>query len=266
MTPAWVLDVLAALMLVVVAISVVRLGLARPWLKGAAVTDTDVSHLLMGIAMAGMLASSLTTLPTGAWEVISALLTVWFGYQVVRDARSNGVRALAGGHYAPHLVHGAAMLYMFLALAAPESGGSGMGGMGGGPAMPTLRYPTLAFVFALILIGYTVWDIDQLSGKRYSRVGATLSLAGVPAGVPAVGGPALADAEPGTLASGAVPSGVPAQRAETGTASVQTTDAGPAPAGTAAGAGTAWLLSAGTTVGCRIAMGVTMAFMFFIMI
>jgi Domain of unknown function (DUF5134) len=262
MTPAWVLDILAALMLVVAAISVVRLGLARPWLKGAVVTDTDVSHLLMGIAMAGMLASSLTTLPNGAWEVISALLTVWFGYRVIRDARSNGVRALAGGHYAPHLVHGAAMLYMFLALAAPASGGSGMGGMGGGSAMQTLRYPTLAFVFALILIGYTIWDIDQLSGKRYSRVDARLSLAGVPA----VGGPALADAEPGTLASGAVASGVPAQRAETGTASVQTADAEAAPAGTAPAAGTAWLLSAGTTVGCRIAMGVTMAFMFFIMI
>ena len=96
MTPAWVLDILAALMLVVAAVSAVRLGLARPWRKGAVVTDTDVSHLLMGIAMTGMLASSLTTLPSSAWEVIFALLTVWFGCRVVRDARSNGVRALAG--------------------------------------------------------------------------------------------------------------------------------------------------------------------------
>ena len=119
------------------------------------------------------------------------------------------------------------MLYMFLALAAPASGGSGMGGMGGGSAMQTLKYPTLAFVFALILVGYTIWDIDQLSGKRYSRVGASLSLAGVPV----AGVPALAGAEPGTLASGAVASGGSAQQAETGAASVQTADAGPAPAG-----------------------------------
>jgi hypothetical protein len=264
MTPAWILDILAALMLVVAAVSAARLGLARPWQKGAVVTDTDVSHLLMGIAMAGMLVSSLATLPNGAWEVIFALLTVWFGYRVVRDARPNGVRALAGGHCAPHLVHSAAMLYMFLALAAPASGGSGMGGMGGGSAMQTLKYPTLAFVFALILIGYTIWDIDQFSGKRYSRAGASLSLAGVPA----AGVPALAGAEPGTPASGAVASGDSAQTAQTGTAPVQMADAEAAPAGTAP-AGTApagLLLSAGTTVACRIAMGATMAFMLLIMI
>lgn len=262
MTPAWVLDILAALMLVVAAVSAARLGRTRPWQKGAVVTDTDVSHLLMGIAMAGMLVPSLTTLPNGAWEVIFALLTVWFGSRVVRDARSNGVRALAGGHCAPHLAHSAAMLYMFLALAAPASGGSGMDGMAGGSAMQTLKYPTLAFVFALTLIGYTIWDIDRLSGKRYSRVGASLSLAGVPA----ADVPALAGAELGTLASGAVASGVSAQRAETGTTPVQPADAEAAPAGTAPAGAAAWLLSPGTTVGCRIAMGATMAFILLIMI
>jgi hypothetical protein len=261
MTPAWVLDILAALMLVVAAVNAARIGLARPWQKGAVVSDTDVSYLLMGIAMAGMLASGLTTLPNGAWEVIFALLTVWFGYRVVRDARTNGLRALAGGHCAPHLVHSAAMLYMFLAL-APASGGLGMSGMGGGSAMQTLKHPTLAFVFALILIGYAIWNIDQLSGKRYGRVGASLSLAGVPA----AGVQSLAGAEPGTPASGAVASRVSAQKAETGTAPVQTADAEAASAGTAPAGGAAWLLSAGTTVSYQIAMGTTMAFMLLIMI
>ena len=140
--------------------------------------------------MAGMLVASLTTLPNGAWEVIFGLLTAWFAYRVTRDARANGVRALAGGHCAPHLTHSAAMLYMFLAL-APPAGGSGMAGMGGasGSVTQALRYPTLAFVFALILVGYSVWDLDQLSGRRYSRASAGMSLAGVaPAGVPAMAG------------------------------------------------------------------------------
>jgi hypothetical protein len=258
MTPAWILDILAALMLAVAAVSAVRLGLARPWRRSAVVTDTDVSHLFMSIAMAGMLVSGLTTLPHGAWEVIFALLTMWFGSRVFRDARSNGVRALAGGHCAPHLVHSAAMLYMFLALAAPVSDGSGTGGMGGGTAMQTLKYPTLAFAFALILIGYTIWDLDQLSGKRYSQAGASLSLAGVAAArVPSAGVPALATVERGAPATATVGSdGDPAQAAQTGTAPVQTVSAGEA----------AWLLSPGTTVGCRIAMGATMAFMLLIMI
>jgi hypothetical protein len=253
-TPAWILDILASLMLVVAAISAARIGLARPWQKGAVVTDTDVSHLFMGIAMAGMLASGLTTLPDAAWEVIFALLTVWFGYRVVRDARSNGARALAGGHCAPHLVHSAAMLYMFLALGA--AGGPGMGGMGGS-ATQALKYPTLAFVFALILIGYTTWDLDQLSGKRYSRASVSLPLARVPA---------LAGAEPGALASGAVVSGDFAQAAGTGAAPAGTASAGAAPAGAALASGASWLLSPATTVSCRIAMGATMAFMLLIMI
>jgi hypothetical protein len=57
------------------------------------------------------------------------------------------------------------MLYMFLALAAPAGrGGSGMRGMGGASGQ-TLQYPALAFVFALILVGSTVGDLDQLSGR-----------------------------------------------------------------------------------------------------
>ena len=119
MIPAWILDVFAGVMIVVAAVSGARLVAARPWRPGAVVLDTDVAHLLMAIAMAGMLVGSLRTLPDSAWEVVFGVLTAWFGYRVVRDARTSGVRALAGGHCAPHLVHSAAMLYMFLAITAP---------------------------------------------------------------------------------------------------------------------------------------------------
>jgi opacity protein-like surface antigen len=251
MTPAWILDVFAAVMLVVAALSAARIVAARPWRPGAAVLDTDVAHLLMAVAMAGMLAGSLRTLPDGAWEVVFGVLTAWFGYRVVRDARASGVRALAGGHCAPHLVHSAAMLYMFTALATPAAGG-GMGGMGGS-AMQTLDYPTLAFVFGVVLAGYTVWDLDLLSGGRYRvAVVAGPALAGVPV---------LAVAEPGTgplSAASAVGGGR--------TADAPSRSAEPAPAHPGRNAARAVLLSAGVTVGCRIAMGVTMAFMLFVMI
>jgi len=170
MTPAWILDIFAAIMLVVAAVSAARLVAARPWQPGAIITDTDISHLLMGIAMAGMLASSLTTLPNGAWAVVFGVLTVWFGYRVLRDYRASGARALAVGHCAPHLVHSAAMLYMFLAITGPVASGgasmSGMNGMSGMTGMSTLNYPTLAFLFALVLAGYAIWDLDLLSSLR----------------------------------------------------------------------------------------------------
>jgi len=261
-TPAWILDILAALMLVVAAVSAARLVAARPWVRGWAAAgpagpDVDVAHLLMAIAMAGMLTASLTTLPNTAWDVIFALMTAWFAWRVWRDSRANGVRALAGGHCAPHLVHSAAMLYMFTALATPAGGGSGMAGMGasGGSAMQTLAYPTLAFVFALILVGYSAWDLDQLSGRRYVLAGA-----GVPLAQAHV--PAMAGAEPaGTVLTRA---------AGTGDATVASAEsaAGVVPGGSGgSGPGVrALLLSPGTTVGCRIVMGITMAFMLVIMI
>ena len=172
MTPSWILDIFAAIMLVVAAVSAGRLVVAQPWRQGAqraALADIDVAHLLMAIAMAGMLTASLQTLPNGAWEVIFGVLTAWFAYRVARDVQVSGVRALAGGHCAPHLIHAAAMLYMFLALAAPAAHGSGMSGMGGAAGtMGTLSLPFLAFIFALLLIGYSIWDLDQLSGPGTS--------------------------------------------------------------------------------------------------
>jgi Domain of unknown function (DUF5134) len=110
MTPGWILDVLAAVMLVVAAVSAGRLVASPRWRRGDSGTDVDIVHLLMGIAMAGMLVSGLQTLADGAWVVIFAVSTAWFGWRVVSDARASGMRALARGHCAPHLVHCGAMV------------------------------------------------------------------------------------------------------------------------------------------------------------
>jgi Domain of unknown function (DUF5134) len=257
MTPAWILDVFAAIMLVVAAVSAARLVAARPWRRGAVITDTDVSHLLMGIAMAGVLAPGLTTLPNGGWAVVFGVLTVWFGCRVVRDYQARGARALAVGHCAPHLAHSAAMLYMFLAITAPgASGGSGMAGMAGMGGMSTLGVPTLAFVFALILVGYTIWDLDQLSGLRHGLAAAAAGAA-TPVLVGASAGTVGTGAVAGAGAGGAVPADAPAGSGQAGHG------------GTARGGRsgvTAILDSPGTVVGCRIALGVTMALMLFLMI
>ncbi len=252
MTPAWLLDLLAAVMLVVAAISAARLVAARPWQDGSVVIDTDIAHLLMSVAMAGMLTPSLTTLPSSAWEVIFGLLTAWFAVRVALDARLAGVRALAGGHCAPHLVHSAAMLYMFLALSV--SAASGMGGMGAGSgSMMTLAHPTVAFAFALVLIGYTVWDLDQLSGRRYGYRATAAAVAG--AGtlrMPAAAGPASARA----TADSAQSLAPPGERSQA--------EAGHSLAGGGSAGATALLLSPAVTIGCRVTMGAVMAFMLII--
>jgi hypothetical protein len=231
MTPGWILDIAAALMLAVAAVSATRLSAARPWQRGAVVADTDIAHLLMAIAMAGMLTADLSTLPGGGWEVIFGVLTAWFGFRVIQDARANGMRALAGGHCAPHLVHSTAMLYMFLALVAPDGAGQGMSGMGGSSGLQSLKVPTLALVFAFILAGYTIWDLDQISSRTRRLATTSLVL---------------------TASGGSVSATVPVAAD------------GVAPAASGGARGT--LLSPGMTVASRIAMGATMAFMLLSMI
>jgi len=271
MTPALILDILAVVMLGVAAVSAARLAAARPWRRGSVIVDADVAHLLMAIAMAGMLTPSLGTLPDTAWEAIFGVLIAWFAYRVVRDARANGVRALAGGHCAPHLVHSGSMLYMFLAIAAASAGGMAeMSGSSGGTTQK-LSSPTLALAFALVLVGYTIWDLDQLSGRRYNVPSARVSLAGI--GAAAV--PAMAGAETVTAAfSGPQPAGAAVAGAAAdvvplrGAADSQDgpCDVGVAVGDAAGGALVEWLLSPAVTVGCRIAMGVAMAFMLLIAI
>ena len=266
MAPAWVLDVLAVVMLIVAAVSAARLAAARPWLAGRASgrvsgwvsSDTDVAHLLMAIAMAGMLATGLRTLPAGGWEVIFGVLTAWFGYRVVADLRGSGFRALSGRNCAPHAVHSAAMLYMFLALTGAGSGSrAGMSGVARS-AMPALRYPALAFVLALILIGYSVWDLDQLSARRASPARASGAVTGrAPIAEPALSGVAVASYAGGPVAGGQVA----VARSDPAGAGRARQVAGDPPGGRPVARR---LLSPGVTVACRIAMGVTMAFLLLI--
>jgi uncharacterized protein DUF5134 len=278
MTPAWILDLLAALMLVVAAVSAVRLVLARPWRPGSIIIDTDIAHLLMAIAMAGVLASSLSTLPDTAWEAVFGVMIAWYAFRVVLDTRANGIRALAGGHCAPHLVHSGAMLYMFLAVTSSAGAMAGMAGMPAGspPEMLMLSDPTLAFGFALILIGYSVWDLDQLSGRRYGLVSARVSLAQARAGVPAMAGAGSVTASfsrprhAGGVLDPVKGSGADGGRADGGHVVAcgedtigEDTIGGGAAAGGAVGE---FLLSPAVTIGCRITMSVAMVFMLLIAI
>jgi Domain of unknown function (DUF5134) len=284
-TPAWLLDAVAALMLAVAAVSAVRLapylGGAVRWRRGTAVADTDVAHLLMALAMAGMLAPGLRTLPGIGWEVVFGMLAAWFAVRVTRDARANGVPALAGGHCAPHFVHCCSMIYMFAAVTA---GMGAMPGMAGWAGM-SLRYPALALAFALVLGGYCIWDLDQLSGRRHSlgtpRVPlARMATPGAP--LPAVAaladpailralrnplsphGPAAlygATAQRGSAAphdvSGAPPATAAQGHGRLPGAADGTTEAD----GRTGGGSSGFLLSPAVTVACRVAMGFAMAFM-----
>jgi hypothetical protein len=249
--PAWLLDIFAAIMLLVAAVSAARLAAVRRDPDA----DIDGSHLLMGVAMAGTLTASLAARPSVAWEVIFGLLTAWFGYRMAREYRAGqGLRALVREHHAPHLLHSAAMLYMFLALRRPSH--SAPAGAMGGMGTAGLRLPTLALLFAVLLVAYVVADLDRVPAPRALASPSAPRLATLFA-LPAPS-PALATPAPAVTTTPKIPV-ISAATAVAGTteASKVTAPASSAPRRH---------LGPGVARGCRIAMGVTMAFMLIIMI
>ena len=265
--PGFILDFFAALMLLVATVSAGRLVLDLPWRRGVMDVDIDGAHVLMGIAMAGMLVASLSTLPNGVWTVIFAVMTAWFAWCVYRESRGRGTRVLVDSHHAPHLVHSAAMVYMFAALTAPAAGhGSGMAGMGGASGgMPTLAVPGVAFIFALVLAGYAVMDLDRLSGPTPHGSYLAVPASTVPAAAALVGAAAAGGSVSAAVAS-AGPAGTEGG-VSTAAAAGEASPGKPAgDGGGAAGSARRLLLDPRTAAGCRIAMGVTMAFMLIIMI
>ncbi|MEP7026860.1 MAG: DUF5134 domain-containing protein [Actinomycetota bacterium] len=180
--PAWLADCFAAIMIATAAYCVSRLvGSLRS--RRPAEHDADAVHVLMGLAMAGMLVPRLSFFPTGGWEIIFGAAATWFGLHVVRAWRSGSPRS-GLAHHLPHLLASGAMLYMFLAAgsagtirstapAAAAADGMSMAGPSGAAA----RFPTLALVLAVVLLGQVIWATDRLT----SLAPVTAPADGVPA-------------------------------------------------------------------------------------
>jgi hypothetical protein len=259
MGPGWLLDAFAAVMIAVSAASAGRLAAARLSHRGAE-ADVDIAHVLMGIAMAGMLVAALTTLPDWAWTAVFAVTSLWFGWRVLAGRRRRDARELANDHYVPHFIHSVAMVYMFLAVQSPAAArdGSAMSGMGGGSGA-MVRLPTLALVLVLVLLGYAVWDLDRL-GYLGSRGRYRLAEAGAAISGPARSGAAMA------AAAGGLPGG-----SQPASAAGWPGTEGPADPVPAAGPGEIGRpgqlpLAPRLASGCRIAVAITMAYMLIIML
>ena len=205
--PAWLAGGFAALMIMVAACCVGRLAVSRVRGRDTEL-DTDGLHVLMGVAMAGMLEPQLSPVPATMWRAVFAVAAAWFGWQALRPGRGR-----AGGsrcvHPGPHAVECAAMVYMLLPAGSRPSGrmpGMAMPGMNGAAAVGN---PALTLVLALFMLGYILWTIDRLAAL--SRTRATATAYGTAAGspLPAVTASATARAfgiaRPGTIAPGGAP-------------------------------------------------------------
>ena len=158
--PAWLTGIFAAAVLSVAVYCTGRLVAARRW-RRLTELDTDGAHVVMGVAMAGMLVSGLRTLPSAIWEVVFAAGAAWFGYNMLRARRGAQPSLWRSSHPLPHLVECAAMVFMFLIL----PGSAAVEGTARGMAMTATesRFSFLTLPLAVFLFGYVVWLGDRVT-------------------------------------------------------------------------------------------------------
>lgn len=167
--PNWLPATFAAIMSAVAAGSAARLITAYRRRTGVDGCDVDAAHLLMGIAMTRVLTGGTALLPQVAWQLLFGGITAWFAWRLYRQVRhGRGADLVAGGHYAQHLAHAAGMLYMSVSLSAPltqpaTARTAGILGMAAAAGARRMSTPAVAAGFALLMIGFVVWDLDRLS-------------------------------------------------------------------------------------------------------
>jgi hypothetical protein len=233
--PSWLAGILAVTMIATAGYCASRLIIARAHQRRDE-RDVDLVHTVMGVAMAGMLVSWLNPLPDVVWAVMFGMGTGWFGWRAWRgrqhrtdvgDSDQSPYR-----HHVPHLVMCGAMVYMLLAAGSAVSA-THPGMSMGGPAAPG-RFPLLALVLAVFMVGYVMWQADRLPA---------LAWVGTPRAAPART-PALAVAAAG------------------GDQPTHTDEATPDPTASPA----LRLLSPRLAACCQIAMAVTMGYMLILML
>jgi hypothetical protein len=281
---------LAAVMIVTAGYCMTRLAAAR-LRRRPTVPDLDISHVVMGVAMAGLLVPRLSVLPDGAWEAVFGVALGWFGWRFIRASLIRAHRghvhgdAAPGAHHAAHVLASGAMLYMFIAVSPALAAPAGPPGAGtavaetaaarsavartavagtvmGGQSAGTIRFPVLALALALALFGYVVWITDRMSSLPPV---STLRLAAGDAVVgtgssPAPGGPGQARRSGDASRSGvASPSGVASLSGDT-PRSEDASRSGDAPLSRPAP------LSPRLAACCEIVMSITMGYMLIMML
>lgn len=158
--PAWLTAIFAAASLAVAVYCAGRLVVARREHRPTEL-DTDGAHVIMGVAMAGMLVSGLRTLPSAIWEVVFAAAAVWFGYRMLQGRRGAQPSPWRSSHPLPHLVECAAMVFMFLIL--PAAAGAATSSTSMTMTATESRFSFLTLPLAVYLFGYVVWLGDRVT-------------------------------------------------------------------------------------------------------
>jgi Domain of unknown function (DUF5134) len=165
-------------MIMIAGYCAIRLVVSYRWRRETAV-DADGTHVLMGVAMAGMLAPRLNPGWNGILVVVFGVAATWFTRQTANVWHGSAVRGPHCASPAAHLLECAAMLYMLLAGSAPMTEGQGLRTSMGGASVPAVaagHFPVVAVALALMLFGDVVLTTDRLTCAAKWTNAATRSL------------------------------------------------------------------------------------------
>jgi hypothetical protein len=157
----WLAGTFAVIMIATAAYCLTRLALS--W-RQRRPTDrqVDAVHVLMGVAMAGMLVPRLRLVAPGGWEALftaGAALFLWRTARTASSARQRAGTVRQPAHDLQHVLGCGAMVYMLAAMA----GGAASGGAAAAAMSGAAGRSALTLVLAVALFGCVVWNADRIS-------------------------------------------------------------------------------------------------------
>ena len=161
--PNWLTALVSTLMIFVAGYSVWRLAISKAWGR-ATDYESDVLHLAIGIAGAGLIAKWAHTMPRPVWTVLFIAGGVYFAVRTYRSWSDRGERSRLLAQTAACAI----LVYMFLAGVAPSTlsgstaGEYTMAGMSGMILDPTITYPAIGLIFVVGLCFYAVVVLNQI--------------------------------------------------------------------------------------------------------
>jgi hypothetical protein len=178
--PSWLYYLFGVLMLAVAAYCLTLLIFGAITHRPAG-RDVEISHLFMGVAMAGMFVGAWSFGRSAFWEVVFAALMIWFLVACIQSVQRYGP-------HLPHaLVHAVMNFAMLLMYWFPIGATSPSGTMSMTPPAAAGRLdPGLALVLAFVLCASAVFTLaSPVKGRTHFGSHAPLYAVGGPSGVSA---------------------------------------------------------------------------------
>jgi hypothetical protein len=175
-TPSWLYYLFGVLMLAVAAYCLTLLILSVATNRPAG-RDVEISHIFMGVAMAGMFVGQWAFGRSAVWEIIFGALLIWFLVESIQSVRTYGLHL---PHALIHAVMNFAMLLMYWFPMGSSTGAMSMSASTTGPKLDS----GVAFVVAFILFASAIFTLASPNkgashfgshAPAYAMVGASES-------------------------------------------------------------------------------------------